>query len=75
MTDDSTPSVTEQLANAKTAVTEGIEDVADRLGDAIDEGRKPGNALDILSRFTRETPLVALAAAFLLGRFVARRRG
>jgi hypothetical protein len=74
MIDESTPSVTERIADMKTAVTDGVTEAATRLGDTIEEGRKPGNALDILSRFTRETPLVALAAAFLVGRFVGRRR-
>jgi hypothetical protein len=75
MTDDSTPSVTERIDNVKTVVTDGVTEATARLGDAIDEARKPGNVLDILSRFTRETPLVALAAAFLVGRAFARRRG
>lgn len=74
MTEDSSTTVTERIEDMKTAVTDGATEAAARIADAIDEGRKPGNALDILSRFKRETPLFALAAAFLIGRFVARRR-
>lgn len=74
MTDDSTPPVTEQIADVKTAVSDGVSKTATRLGDTIEEGRKPGNALDILTRVTRQTPLVALAAAFIVGRAFGRRR-
>lgn len=43
------------------------------IGDAIKESRRPGMPLDILANATREAPLGALLAAFLLGVIVARR--
>ena len=45
-----------------------------RIGGAIDEGRKPGMPLSILSNIAREAPLGSLLVAFLLGVAVARRR-
>jgi hypothetical protein len=42
MTDDSTPSVTERIADIETAVTDGVTGATARLDDASEEGRKPG---------------------------------
>jgi len=47
---------------------------ANRVGDAIAKGKKPGMPLSILSNIAREAPLGSLLVAFLLGVAVARRR-
>jgi hypothetical protein len=44
------------------------------VSDAIEVGRKLGNALETLSKMTREAPLGILLAAFFLGRALAKRR-
>jgi hypothetical protein len=44
------------------------------LGQAIENGRKPGMPLDVLSKLVREAPLGSLTVAFLFGVIVARRR-
>jgi hypothetical protein len=48
--------------------------VAVSLGQAIENGRKPGMPLDVLSKLVREAPLGSLAIAFLCGVIVGRRR-
>ena len=75
MTDEITPSVTEQLSDLKTTVTDGARTAASAITEAIEDGKKPGRVLDTLGRMTREAPLGMLLAAFLLGRALARRRG
>ena len=55
-------------------VSEAVKSAANRIGDAIDTGRKPGMPLSILSNIAREAPLGSLLVAFLLGIAVARRR-
>lgn len=74
MTDEITPSVTEQLSELKTAVVDGAKAAASTVNEAIEDGRKPGGALAILSKMTREAPLGMLLAAFVIGRALARRR-
>jgi hypothetical protein len=54
--------------------SEAVKGTAQRVGDAIDAGRKPGMPLSILSNIAREAPLGSLLIAFLLGVAVARRR-
>src|ERR1700681_3044563 len=54
--------------------TEGVKSVVACVGDAIDQGRKPGMPLSVLNNVTREAPLAALLVAFVLGVAVARRR-
>jgi hypothetical protein len=73
MTDDQTPSVTEQLSDATSTVTESVRSAAITIKDAIEEGRKPGNSLDTLSKVVRQAPLAALVIAFLIGRASKRR--
>jgi hypothetical protein len=70
MTDEHTSSGSDTIADVKAVVTDGVA----RISEAIDEGRKPGKPLDLLSRITREAPLGALLVAFLIGRALARRR-
>jgi len=55
-------------------VSEAVKGTAQRVGDAIDAGRKPGMPLSILSNIAREAPLGSLLVAFLLGVAFARRR-
>jgi hypothetical protein len=55
-------------------VSDAVKETADRIGHAIDIGRKPGMPLSILSNIVREAPLGSLLVAFLLGVAVARRR-
>jgi len=55
-------------------VSEAVKGTAQRVGDAIDAGRKPGMPLSILSNIAREAPLGSLLVAFLLGVAIARRR-
>lgn len=73
MSDEQTPSVTEQLSEIATTVSDGVKAATSTVSDAIREGKKPGNALDTLAKMTRQAPLGMLLAAFLVGRYVARR--
>jgi hypothetical protein len=45
-----------------------------RVNEAIEAIQEPDMPLDILSRWTRQAPLQALAVAFLIGVLVTRRR-
>jgi hypothetical protein len=80
MTDDAPPLVYEGLdpvPEPKPTIekmTEAAKDTAQRVGDAIEAGRKPGMPLSILSNVVREAPLGSLLVAFLLGVAYARRR-
>ena len=55
-------------------MSDAVKGAANRIGDAIEKGRKPGMPLSILSNVVREAPLGSLLIAFLLGVAVARRR-
>ncbi|MDI1265774.1 MAG: hypothetical protein PS018_21225 [bacterium] len=55
-------------------VSDAVQRVVSRVGEAIDTARKPGMPLSILSNVAREAPLGSLMIAFLLGVAVARRR-
>jgi hypothetical protein len=55
-------------------MSDAVKGAANRIGDAIEKGRKPGMPLSILSNVVREAPLGSLLVAFLLGIAVARRR-
>jgi hypothetical protein len=55
-------------------VSDAVKGAANRIGDAIETGRKPGMPLSILANVAREAPLGSLLVAFLLGVAVARRR-
>jgi hypothetical protein len=45
-----------------------------RVNEAIETIQEPGMPLDMLSRWTRQAPLQALAVVFLVGVLVTRRR-
>jgi hypothetical protein len=55
-------------------VTDAVKGAANRVGEAFENGKKPGMPLSILSNVAREAPLGSLLVAFLLGVAVARRR-
>ena len=55
-------------------VSGAVKEAVNRVGGAIEAGRKPGMPLSILSNIAREAPLGSLLIAFLLGVAVARRR-
>jgi hypothetical protein len=55
-------------------ISEAVKGTAQRVGDAVDAGRKPGMPLSILSNIAREAPLGSLLVAFLLGVAIARPR-
>lgn len=74
MSDEQNPSFTDQMSEVATTVADGVKAAASTVSEAIHEGKKPGNALDILARMTQQAPLGMLLAAFLVGRHVARRR-
>jgi hypothetical protein len=80
MTDDAAPLVYEGLDPAPEPkptiekVSQAVKGTAQRVGNAIDAGRKPGMPLSILSNIAREAPLGSLLVAFLLGVAFARRR-
>lgn len=82
MTDDtpSPPLVYEGLdptpepKSALEEVSEAVKGAANRIGETIENGKKPGMPLSILSNIAREAPLGSLLVAFLLGVAVARRR-
>ncbi len=80
MTDDAAPLVYEGLDPAPEPkptiekVSQAVKGTSQRVGNAIDAGRKPGMPLSILSNIVREAPLGSLLVAFLLGVAFARRR-
>jgi hypothetical protein len=63
-----------EATEAVRTATEAVETTSQRIADAIEAGRQPGGPLDRLANLTRETPIQALAIAFLLGFIIARRR-
>jgi hypothetical protein len=73
MTDEHAPTAGEQLSEIKSTVADGVKIAATTIKDAIEEGRKPGNSLDTLSKVVRQAPLAALVVAFLIGRASKRR--
>lgn len=55
-------------------VSDAVMSAKRTVSDAIENGRKPGMPLSVLSNIAREAPLGSLLIAFLLGVAVARRR-
>ena len=55
-------------------ISAGLQTAVDRLSDAIETARQPGQPLSTISAITREAPLASLFIAFLFGIAVARRR-
>jgi hypothetical protein len=78
---DPKPSVTERVQEtvhetARSGVEIGkiFSEAVDRLGDVVDNARRPGKPLDTLAKITREAPLASLLVAFVIGMAFARRR-
>jgi hypothetical protein len=69
-TDDFTP---KELGTSE-KVIDGIQSATQRVSEAVETARRPGMPLDVLAARVRETPLAALAVAFMIGIVVARRR-
>lgn len=64
-------------APAKSAIDQAAElfrAASQKINEAVDAAREPGMPLDAMSRWTRQAPLQALAAAFLVGVMTAGRR-
>jgi hypothetical protein len=55
-------------------VTGSLRAAVDRLSEAIDDARRPGQPLATIAAIAREAPLTSLLVAFMLGIAVARRR-
>jgi hypothetical protein len=55
-------------------VAKAFRSASQQVNEAIEIIQEPGMPLDMLSRWTRRAPLQALAAAFLVGVLVTRRR-
>jgi hypothetical protein len=75
------PGVAERAIDAATDVSRTVGEVtaalrvaADRLTDAVERARRPGQPLATVAAITREAPLTSLFVAFLFGVAVARRR-
>ncbi|WP_249143996.1 hypothetical protein [Bradyrhizobium lablabi] len=49
-----------------------MKDAVDRVGDAVEAGRRAGMPVDAVSRVARVTPLASLLIAFLSGVAYAR---
>jgi hypothetical protein len=52
---------------------QAFRSASQRVNDALEAVREPGMPLDMLTRFTRQAPLQALAVAFLVGVLIRRR--
>jgi hypothetical protein len=62
---------------AKSAADQAVElfrSASQKVNEAIEAVQEPGMPLDAISRWARQAPLQALAAAFLIGVMTARRR-
>jgi hypothetical protein len=67
-------SVLDKATDAVLNVTEAVQTTTNSIAGAIEDSRRSGGMLNQLARLTREAPLGALAAAFLVGVMFARRR-
>jgi hypothetical protein len=62
------------VSHTVSEISAGLQAAVDRLSDAIESARQPGQPLATISAITREAPLASLFIAFLFGIAVARRR-
>ncbi len=62
------------VSRTMTEVSAALRAAVDRLSNAIETARQPGQAISTISAITREAPLASLFVAFLFGVAVARRR-
>lgn len=70
--DDSGPAP--RPVNLIDQAAQAFRSASQRVNEAIAAVQEPGMPLDTLGRWTRQAPLPALVAAFLVGVIVARRR-
>jgi hypothetical protein len=64
----------EPIRSVADQAAQAFRSAGQRVSEAIDTAQEPGMPLDRLARFTRQAPLQALAAAFLVGVILTRRR-
>jgi hypothetical protein len=64
----------EPITSFPDQVSQAFRSVSQRVNDVVDAVQEPGMPLDRLARFTRHSPLQALAAAFLVGVLATQRR-
>jgi hypothetical protein len=64
----------EPIRSVADQAAEAFRSASQRVNEAIVAAQQPGMPLDTLSRWTRQAPLQALAAAFLVGVLFTRRR-
>ncbi|MBR0692692.1 hypothetical protein JQ553_05605 [Bradyrhizobium lablabi] len=73
--EDTFPLPWAEPSRARSAVAEmssAVKDAVDRVGDAVEAGRRAGMPVDAVSRVARVTPLASLLIAFLSGVAYAR---
>ena len=68
------PSKLDEAKETIQSAADTVKVTTQRLGEAVDAGRRPGAPLDRLANWAREAPLHALAVAFLVGMVLGRRR-
>jgi hypothetical protein len=68
------PTKLEQAKKAVHAAATTVKETTQSVANAIEAGRQPDAPLDHLSHWARQAPLQSLAAAFLAGMLIARRR-
>jgi hypothetical protein len=68
------PSKLDEAKETVQSAADTVQVTTQRLGEAIDAGRRPGTPLDRLANWTREAPLHAVTVAFLVGVLLGRRR-
>jgi hypothetical protein len=71
---DDARTVLDKATNAVHGAAETVRSTTESIADAIEDSRRPGGVLDQAARTTRESPLRALALAFIVGWIVAHRR-
>jgi hypothetical protein len=64
----------EPIRSVADQAAQAFRSASQRVNEAIEAVREPGMPVDTLSRWTRQAPLQALAAAFLVGVIFTRRR-
>jgi len=64
----------EKATEAVKGAAETVQSTTESIAEAIADSRRPGGLLHHVSGMTRNSPLKALALAFLVGWIVARRR-
>jgi hypothetical protein len=71
---DDPRTVLNKATDAVHSATDAVQSTTESIAEAIEDSKRPGGVLDQVTRLTRESPLRALALAFLVGWIVARRR-